>query len=222
MLRGVSFSFPSTMSHYSVLILGNDPEIQLYPYAELNLSANEVANDPRSEFLIEVPAGEFDTKARQIIAENEAGRPELADYYRKLLAEGSFEYLFKLNFGGEKNDAGDWGHYHNPVARWDWFVLGGRWPGQLILKPGRSGVLSPESEDGDREFSPLEVDQARFGDVDWATTRQHFSPFAVLKRGQWHEQGRPGWFGATQESMSDEAWEVEITRLLVSLPKSKL
>ena len=36
----------------------------------------------------------------------------------------------------EKGQAKGWG-WHNPNARWDWWVIGGRWRGLLLLRPGK-------------------------------------------------------------------------------------
>jgi hypothetical protein len=212
------------MSHYSVLILGKNPEIQLFPYEELDLPPEELAVDPRAEFEVTVSAQDFEAKAREIIAETEKTEdrfPGLAIQYRQLLRLGRYDEIFEQWFGGQRRRNGDWGHYRNPEAKWDWFQFGGRWAGKLVLKPGRKGVLSLESEDEDQEFSPLEVDQACFGDVDWEKTRKTFSPFAVLKHGRWYEVGQIGWFGATLERKSDEAWEDEISRLLDGIPDNE-
>ena len=37
---------------------------------------------------------------------------------------------------------GERGYWHNPNARWDWFVRGGRWPKFLKLKPDSQEVLN--------------------------------------------------------------------------------
>lgn len=53
----------------------------------------------------------------------------------------------------------------NPNKRWDWWVLGGRWSGKLLLKPGVLGSRSPNGG----------VDQARKGDVDFEEMRARAS-----------------------------------------------
>lgn len=42
-----------------------------------------------------------------------------------------------------------WGRWHNPNAKWDWYVIGGRWAGLLLTMRGKT------------------VDLANAGDVDW-------------------------------------------------------
>jgi hypothetical protein len=219
------------MSHYSVLIIGKDPERQLYPYEELageeDPDPDRTPSDPRLEFAVDVPAGEFEAKAREIIANLETegvSSPSagLSERYRRLLDQGRAEDILAHWFGGQKRRNGDWGRYRNPNAQWDWFRFGGRWAGKLLLKPGRSGVLSPESREKGAKFSPSEVDRARFGDVDWEATRKAFSPFAVLKRGEWHAQGGMGWFGIAFDCKPDAEWEDEIDGLLKEIPDRDL
>lgn len=216
------FFFCLSMSHYSVLIIGKHPEAQLDPYWELDLPPDILRDDPRAEFFTEVPAGRFEEKVREVIATVEPGHPELANRYRRLLEEGRVEDILESWFGGEKGDVGDWGHYRNPVAKWDWCQLGGRHAGKLLLKLGRSGVLSPESREDGARFSPQEVNQARFGDIDWQETRKRFSPFAVLKHGQWHEWGEMGAFGMVSDPKPDAVWEDEISRLLKDVPDDEI
>lgn len=59
----------------------------------------------------------------------------------------------------------------NPNAKWDWWVIGGRWTGFLKLKPeaegeiGKPGLMTPQAKQG-------WVDCARKGDVDWEGMRR--------------------------------------------------
>jgi hypothetical protein len=68
---------------------------------------------------------------------------------------------------------------YNRQGQWDWYQIGGRWAGSLLLRPGASGAcgqVSPFHEDR-RHIelaedmlaygSPRRVDQARKRDVDW-------------------------------------------------------
>jgi hypothetical protein len=206
------------MSHFSVLILGDDPEGQLDPYWELDLPADELPEDYRAEFTTLVATGAFETKAREIIAGIEASRPELAASYQKLLADGRIEAILEDWHGGQKNADGDWGYYRNPQDKWDWFVLGGRFSGLLHLLPGRAGVSGENRRTPDGgAAAPGRCDQARFGDIKWAQTRTAFTPFAVLKDGEWYEQGQMGWWAIVSNAKADAAWEEEVDALLADL-----
>lgn len=170
------------MSHSTVLVVGENPELQLKPFDE-NL---------------EVPRYVEYTKA-ELIAK---GRKEIEEYrdsmYAKYLADpekyeaecknpGHMKYIatefpLKLNWTDEEVYAdqihwyddqpeaiGSFGEVYstsNPRARWDWFVLGGRWTGYFKLKPGAvgavgaPGLMTPRAE-------PRHADQARKSEIDW-------------------------------------------------------
>lgn len=203
--------FLTSMSHFSVLVIGPDPEAQLDPYWELDLPAEELREDYRAVFSVHTQAGKIPAAAAKVLADLETKGHELAPQYRRLLAAGRHEEILQDWFGGDKNAEGDWGYYSNPDAKWDWFVLGGRWHGSLILKPGCDGVLGEGSWWNNQQ---PRVDQARFGDIDWPATRQSFDPFAVLKHGEWHEQGEMGWFGVSLNEKDEAGWLAEVQRLL--------
>lgn len=97
-------------------------------------------------------------------------------------------------------------------------MLGGRFQGLLRLLPGKSGVCGENSWTNDgKPQDPNACDQAMFGDIDWPATRQEFTPFAVLKYGEWSEQGEMGWFGCIADPKADAAWEQEVDALLKDL-----
>lgn len=55
----------------------------------------------------------------------------------------------------------------NPYSKWDWWRIGGRWLGQLIVKHGVRDVIIGESGVFKNEANPPEaVDGARIGDLD--------------------------------------------------------
>jgi hypothetical protein len=209
------------MSHFAALIIGPYPEAQLDPYWEIDLSPEAMREDYRAEFVTDVAAGDLAAKAREIVASIQDA--DIAATYREMLAENRIEEILANWIGGEENEAGDWGHYRNPQAKWDWNVLGGRWQGSLHLLPGRTGETGEPADDG--PVRPGTADQARYGDVDRDQTRPpagKFTPFAVLKYGAWHEQGRMGWFGIADNQMDDAAWEEDVSLLLTDVPADTL
>lgn len=52
-------------------------------------------------------------------------------------------------------ETGRYGRWENPNAKWDWYEVGGRFSGKLLLKDGTT------------------VDRARKGDVDWETIKNN-------------------------------------------------
>ena len=60
-----------------------------------------------------------------------------------------------------------WGYYYNPNAKWDWYEIGGRWSGYLILKPGVKGDYIIYSSAEDEEGGRRRADVALKRDIDW-------------------------------------------------------
>lgn len=67
----------------------------------------------------------------------------------------------------------------NPRAKWDWWLVGGRYPGTLILRPGAAGtagelswMFRPDRRDPDEPDDYYDggrrADSARLADIDWA------------------------------------------------------
>jgi hypothetical protein len=99
------------------------------------------------------------------------------------------EYM--RDYEGDERDekTGRYGYYHNPNAKWDWWAIGGRWRGLLMVRaPDRFseidvGIERPPVEAGlgevswvfDRKYhegplpgSSAEVDYCRIRDLDWS------------------------------------------------------
>lgn len=106
------------MSHFTVLVVGENPEGQLEPFWELDLSAEEAASDPRAEF----HETSEDVQA-QWDALSEKERVEYADIND-----------YASQYHGYSCADGKFGFYSNPNAKWDWYQLGGRWTGYFKVK----------------------------------------------------------------------------------------
>lgn len=139
------------MSHFSVMVIGQNPEKQLAPYDE-NLAVEEYETGIVSE------------EDKQVMQE----------YYQKEqgVKYKDFEECYKQN--GEtwnanmwrKDPDGIWQGYsrYNSESKWDWYVLGGRWSGMyILLKPGSTGICgNPGAFDNE-----VGIDQAYKGDIDF-------------------------------------------------------
>lgn len=128
------------MSHFTVLVIGPDPEKQLAPFDE-NLDTPEYCKGEVSE----------EEKERFVDYYTRNGEnPDGLDY------DGLYPIKGKDWDGGKnkKNPTtGVWEEFstYNPKSKWDWYQLGGRWSGLLKLKPK---MLLPFHLDG---FTPAEV-----------------------------------------------------------------
>lgn len=133
------------MSHFTVMVIGENPENQLEPYSE------HIQTEPRV-------TGEV----------SEEDKNSMIEYYKKPENGGlelPFDELYAEHgddWNGnswEKRD-GVWVEVttYNPKSKWDWYQLGGRWTGFLKLKEGTTG------EQG--EFSLVSSRRAEAGHVD--------------------------------------------------------
>ena len=85
---------------------------------------------------------------------------------------------------------------YNPNAKWDWYCVGGRWKGFLVLKERK--------EDG----SIIEVNEAYFKEIDWDYMKEwNRIPFCFVNEdGEWYEKGEMGWFGMVTNELEKDIW----------------
>ena len=140
------------MSHFTVMIIGDDPEVQLHPYSE-HIEVEPYTNGPVSD------------ESKKIMVE----------HYEKEFPEHkgkSYDELYE-KFGEQwngntckKNKDGVWEEWstYNPKSQWDWYTLGGRWSGDIIkLKKGATG----ESGEAGAFDNKVGIDAAKKGDIDF-------------------------------------------------------
>lgn len=139
-----------------------------------------------------------------------------------------------------------WSTY-NPKSKWDWWSLGGRWSGELLLKPGTGGV---EGEAGafDNETG---IDMAFLKYVDFeAMKKKNYEDavkeweeyykkektleeymkdvclglvtHSVLDENGWHEPSEMGWWGISyNETETWEQWCAKYHERWLSNPTDK-
>ena len=93
--------------------------------------------------------------------------------YEKLLAP------FNENLEVEANEEGALMTTYNPNSKWDWYVVGGRWSGMLIVKDdaeGERGSLGVFGYDREKEIPAPPgyryVDHAKVSDIEWDVMRE--------------------------------------------------
>jgi hypothetical protein len=143
-----------TMSHFTVLVIGKNPEKQLKPYNE-GLEVPEyckgvVSSEDVQGFI------EFYTKEEKGVVKHTKNREE---YYT--LIDGVIwkhqtdglsiaitpEELYEIkgdDWNGcswrfEEGEVREYSTY-NPNSKWDWYELGGRWTGYFKIKDGGTGA----------------------------------------------------------------------------------
>jgi hypothetical protein len=169
------------MSHSTVLVIGEDPEKQLEPFAEQWDSSTPPHFAQFGDETETVMKGwEEDTvtciKVRgkwQSKNATRASRPDdmsereipVKEYY------GSLESYVE-GYHGYQTHNGRYGYWHNPQAKWDWYSLGGRWTGMFKMKPAGEGTLGEPGAFGRDEPVPDgRADQAYKGDIDFMGMR---------------------------------------------------
>lgn len=173
------------MSHFTVLVVGENPEEQLQPYHEYECTGTE------DKYVIDVDytdqVKEFLEK-EMFVGKNKETLKEDYEYYEDKAKENleSYTKMTRLehlksieadidqeiidDMGVEKKD-GKWCRKTNPNSKWDWYQLGGRWSGLLKMKAhavgevGSPGLMSSPAEEG-------HADQAIKGDIDFEGMRQ--------------------------------------------------
>ena len=92
---------------------------------------------------------------------------------------------------------------HNPLSKWDWWMIGGRWENHFS-----KGDVIPVN----KAIEELNKDDDEI-----------HGPFAlVTPDGQWHAQGRMGWFGTSVDEFDDDEWKTMYTELLNQYPDNTL
>lgn len=172
------------MSHYAVMTIvrkGSEKDVDdlLAPYDE-NLEVAPYVRHTKAELIADMRERLLRLKRSRALAE-ELGEEKYHakvnndDPKRELIA--NFQYLFrkesdalikidvenddalfeavKDEYGDGLNEAGDYVSTYNPNSKWDWYQIGGRWGGSLILKE--------KYGDG----SAHTADEAKAKDIDW-------------------------------------------------------
>ena len=199
------------MSHFTVLVPAENKEKLekvLLPYHEYECTGIE----EYTEFVIAHPANEAEAAAREIVQrEYVQNDPELKGEYEAYLKEGDIASIFE-DWDGYTTDAqGNIGRVTNPNAKWDWWLIGGRWTGKLFLKDGKvgtsgePGLLTPANTD------PTRADSALVGDVDWNAIKAEQLGNVMEKYDTYHSYLNEVREGPTQKDIdrASQTWNDE-------------
>lgn len=159
------------MSHFTVLVIGENAEDQLAPFDE-NLEVDEYITDEVTEREI----SRFMDFHRENALELKKHRPDMTPADVDVLGFEKMYEIFGDDWNGNrwrKDENGKWQEYstYNPDSKWDWYVLGGRWTGFFKLKDGaqdqvgQPGVMCEPGEPG-------HVDAALKKDIDFDGMRE--------------------------------------------------
>lgn len=191
------------MSHFTVLVVGKNPEKQLSPYDE-NIEVY-VTKKEKQDFI------DYYTKDKNPEGINDGK---------------TFAQLYKEHGEGWNNN--EWksvGHgklaqysTYNKLSKWDWYSLGGRWTGFFKLKEGKTGEVGEEglmTQPAKEGFA----DSALKGNVDLENSEQQ-TTFAIVKDGKWIEKGKMGWWACVSDE--DKNWDKKFKKIWDSIKDDEL
>ena len=165
------------MSHFVVLVIGDDVDLQLAPFNE-----QPDADDPHVKFVFNDRTEEFrkqyDEDSVEIIKrpdgswifphaatdDKDAQIAPVSVKFSELYP--TFEEFCKQWHGALPNEQGQFGYSSNPNAKWDWYTIGGRWSGYFKALPGSVGIVG-EPGVFDNRAEPGTYDQLHRGSIDF-------------------------------------------------------
>ena len=161
------------MSHFTVLVIGENIDEKLAPYSE-ELSVKPYIDIKREEVEkrhTEIRKESLMSSFKQFQAYLDGYRGKARGtpaYLRKYANEMSLSEFASEYYGQEIDENGNLLSTYNPDSKWDWYQIGGRWAGLLRVKDDTNGNRgNPSLLMDEFEYKSNEVDSAQFGDIDW-------------------------------------------------------
>lgn len=184
------------MSHFTVLVVGENPEEQLAPYQENNCDTCPKQYlqffDQEKGFQHEWENG----KTKMVLVDGKYLFPwdekfrvpgkfghgtdthKVPDHLK--IEEVSFQKIYSSftqfvhKYHGKKirdPEKKRYGYWENPNAKWDYYTIGGRWAGFFKLKKGKKGIIGKKSWTNEgKEIDKDRTDQSRKKDIDFVNT----------------------------------------------------
>ena len=239
------------MSHFCVLVIGENPEGQLAKYDEnLELEMHQVATKEqcirrKREWIEEYRNGwpyQSFLKDPEKYKEENKRYPEHIEYLEEIfpkMLEWTDEQCYEdvlSEYRRYIEDGETWCDIHedgsiwkttNEDAKWDWYQIGGRYRGRLRLSkptpPNYPLYTGWQFDDMPGDYERLRKD----GYCDQAYAKDvvnldDFVPFAIVKDGEWYERGEMGWWAIVSNEKEKDDWETEVKALLKDIPGDTL
>lgn len=168
------------MSHYTVAVIHkaeDSLENMLAPYSE------HLQVEPYISITVEELLKEYDKlleeKEEKIKKLKEKNRRDAIEFYKNITAEKTREERLKIMYDyygadDENIENGNIMSTYNPISKWDWWELGGRWNGMLRvkeitpdMKSGTPGIFGNRYLEEEYE-SGMHCDEAPLDLVDFA------------------------------------------------------
>lgn len=139
------------MSHFTVLVLGDNIESQLEPYFE----GEEVETYWRDQDSVEEFAklhGVEPINSLKFIKDKQKALEAAVNMKIKEYAEDEGR-AWRINNGRVESESN-----YNPKSKWDWYEIGGRWSGFFTLKDGSKSDQAKKSE---IDFEAMEANEEK-------------------------------------------------------------
>jgi hypothetical protein len=171
--------------HFLVIVVGDDVDEQLEPFQEggLDTCPEEYLefHDEEDDFREFYQTGVFDRPMDRTDYPQRYGKP-----IREVFP--TFDHYMAEVYGPRDERTGRYGDWWNPNSQYDWYEVGGRFSGRLVLKPDRVGPTGQQGGDGE-PVGPERADEAVKGDVDFgAMSGERYEAFVAA----WDELERTG------------------------------
>lgn len=160
------------MSHFTVVVVGSDPEKQLAPYDENTRVKRYFRETDWIPVALKEQIGE------------DAPVEEKLKWFEANFGE---KYLIRDGKLGQMST-------YNPKSKWDWYSLGGRWTGFFPLKEGtlgetgRPGLMTPRAKPGYVDAAlKMHIDFERARNEEAAEARSKFALWRLC----YEKHGRP-------------------------------
>ena len=188
------------MSHFVVLVIGENLEEKLAPYNEekqvkpyIDTKREEVEETFRK---IKKEAAMSSFKQFQSYLDGWRIQKRAPAYLRKYSSKMSLSEFVDEYYGQKMDENGNLLTTYNPDSKWDWYQIGGRWAGMLLLKEDAQGSVGrPSLLMNDFKYKPQEADSGRFDDIDWE---------AMQNNPEEEKRLRDFWKIATDKDLSGE------------------
>ena len=210
------------MSHFTLLVVGDDVNKELEPFHEFECTGTEkyIETINRTSYYLDLykkygegESFEESLEGEGILTVTSTNDIDLADKHK---------YGYALKIDGIITVF----RRTNPNAKWDWYVEGGRWSDLLITKEGekvnscRRGeldlkaminnfkvLLGEQWDSVEKQFGV--VKPGLYGIKEGMSREEYmntasFETFAILKDGKWAEEGKMGWWACVTDK--DENW----------------
>lgn len=156
------------MSHFTVLVIGNNPEELLAPYHEFECTGIDDQYVQDVDITAEVQSHIDQYNSFKEGLEYHGLEDRIVSSETDVDKEYKHKYGYAIVQDGKLIKAID---RTNPNAKWDWYQLGGRWSGYFKLKSGATGIQGERSLIGVMSGQPqpqsTTADQAFKKDIDF-------------------------------------------------------